>query len=94
MCVEPFIGFADQLTVKPLLAATRLIARHEQDGPSLRVESESHAPDPISGVKAQFLHIRVSGILERIDTRASKIRTEPLEQARQDQEFRLELVGK
>lgn len=51
MRVEALVSFADQFAVKPLLAAARFVARYEQDGSSFRVESESHAPNPVRGIK-------------------------------------------
>jgi hypothetical protein len=51
MSVKTCIGLVYQLAVKSLFAAARLVTRHQKNGLSMRVESESHTPDAISGVK-------------------------------------------
>ena len=45
MSVKTSVGYFDQATVKPLLAATRFVAGHQEDGLALRVESEGYTPD-------------------------------------------------
>jgi hypothetical protein len=55
--VKTLVGRFDQLTVKPFLAAAGLVARYEKNGLAVRIESEGHPPDTISGVKSQFLHV-------------------------------------
>jgi hypothetical protein len=45
MSVKTSVGYFDQAAVKPLVAATRLVAGHQEDGLTLRVESEGYTPD-------------------------------------------------
>jgi hypothetical protein len=45
MSVKTSVGYFDRATVKPLLAATRLVSGHQEDGLALRVESEGYTPD-------------------------------------------------
>lgn len=92
MLVKPLVSFADQLAVKPLLAAARFVTRNEQDAPVFRIERESSTPDSVRGVKAQLLHVRAPGILERISTRASEFRSKLLEQARQGKNLVLDFL--
>ena len=51
MSVKTCIGLVYQLPVKSLFAAARLVTGHQKNGLSIRVESESHTPDAISGVE-------------------------------------------
>jgi len=61
MTLEPFIGPCNQLLIEALPAATRLISGHEQDCLPVGVECKSDAPDPVSGIALQLLHVRISG---------------------------------
>jgi hypothetical protein len=45
MRIEPLIGFADQLAIKPSFAAAGLVAGHQQNRLALGVEGEGDTPD-------------------------------------------------
>ena len=41
MRIEQFVGFGDQLFVKPLLTDTRLVARNQKDARSIRMKANA-----------------------------------------------------
>jgi hypothetical protein len=61
--IKSLVGISDQLAVKPLLAAARLVATDQKYGPSLWIEGKSYAPYCVRGFKPQFFHVRVTGAL-------------------------------
>ena len=80
MGVKPVVRPCDELFVEPRLAAAGFIAREKENGLTLRVEGKSHAPFAVRRTETQFLHIRVTGIVQRIDARPSQLRPESLEE--------------
>jgi hypothetical protein len=67
MGVKPIVRFGYQLFIETLLASAGFVAGNKEDGLALGVESESDAPLTVCGTQAQFFHIRVTGIVQRID---------------------------
>jgi hypothetical protein len=78
---ESAIGAPDKLSVEAGLCKPSLIANGQQDGLSPGIESEGHAPHPTVGTKSQFLHIRVPGAFERVDSRSTELWSELCEKA-------------
>jgi hypothetical protein len=66
MSGQTFVGYFDQATVKPLLAATRLVAGRQKDGLALGIESEGYTSDATGRGKPQPLHIRVTRSVESV----------------------------
>src|SRR4051794_17691786 len=82
MLAKSLVSFCDEVAVKSFLAAARLVSRNQKDGSPFRVEREGQAPDTVSRVKPQLLHIRVEGAIERIGARSAESRTELRQQQR------------
>jgi hypothetical protein len=89
MFVEPLVRLLDELSVKTSLTASR----HQQDGPAFGVEGERDAPDPVGGIEAQLLHVRVLGAVQGIDAGASELRPEGLQELGVGEQFILNLLG-
>src|SRR5262245_39244016 len=87
MRVEPFVGFGDKLSVKALLAPSRLVAGDEQDGLAPGIEGESDSPFAVRRGKTQLLHVRMTGAGQRIDARSAELRAELLEKPGQSENF-------
>jgi hypothetical protein len=71
--IKPTVSPANQFAVKSPFAATGFVAGDQQDRAALRVESECNTPDAVLRIEAQFLHIRVAGILQRVYARSSQL---------------------
>jgi hypothetical protein len=52
MGIKTFVSPVDQLTIEPFFADTGLIACNQENGFTVRVESESHPPNTVSRVKS------------------------------------------
>src|SRR5579871_3209539 len=78
MGVKPGVRLCYELFVEPLLAAAGFITRDKENSPAFRVEGKSHAPFAVRSTETQFLHIRVTGIVQRIDARTPQLRPELL----------------
>jgi hypothetical protein len=78
---ESAIGAPDQISVEADFCNPSLIANGQQDGFSPGIESESHAPYTTVGTESQFLHVRVSGALERVGSRSTELWSELCEKA-------------
>src|SRR6202044_1941122 len=74
-----------------LLATAGFVTSYQQYGSALRIKRESHSPYTTRRVEPQLFHVRVPGILKRIDARAAEIRSELLEQAAESQNLILNI---
>jgi hypothetical protein len=88
MCIEAVVGLPDQFPIEAPFANTGFVASDEEDGSPSRVESECHTPLTICRAETKLLHIRIPGALQRIDSRPTQSRPEPLQEACQRQNFR------
>jgi hypothetical protein len=61
MSVESRISFLDELEVKALFAASRLVSGNQKNGLSRQIEGKRHSSYSSSGIEPQFLHVRVPG---------------------------------
>ena len=93
MFVEPLVCLPDELFVKTSLAASRLVSRYQQNGTALGVEGECNAPDPVGGIEAQLLHVRVLRALQRIHAGAPELRPEGLQELGVGEQLVLNLLG-
>src|ERR1043166_4118029 len=66
------MGLRVQALVETVLAHSRLVAGHKQDGVAVRIEGKSHAPDAARCIETKLLQVGVSGALERIAVRPPK----------------------
>ena len=57
MRIEQFVGFGDQLFVKPLLTDTRLVARNQKDARSIRIERERNTHHLVRRISPELLHV-------------------------------------
>ena len=87
MAVEALIGLSYQLSIKALFTPARLVTRDQKDSPALWVESESNAPNSISGIESQLLHVCVAGAFQSIDAGSTELRTKLFEQFSVSQQF-------
>jgi hypothetical protein len=67
MSSESKVRFADQFAVKSLVGAAGFISCREQNGLTLQIKSEGDAPLAIRCAEAKLLHVRMTGVGERID---------------------------
>jgi len=74
------VGLVDQLAVKASFRDARFAAAAEDDRSAFRIERKSKASDAIRCIKAQFLHIRMTRVLESIRARPPQRRTKPFKQ--------------
>src|SRR5580704_13274203 len=91
--IKSSVGLCDELAIKSLLPAARLISRDQKYRIAFRVECEGDAPDAVCGVKAQLLHIRVARTLEGIDARPAKLRAKLLQQQGMSAQLTLHVIG-
>ena len=54
MRIEAFIGFADQLSIKPLLTSSRFVTGNQQDRPAPWIESECYPPHAVGRIETKF----------------------------------------
>src|SRR5437762_622350 len=85
MSVETAISLSDQFAVEPLFAAARFISCDEEDRLPLRIKSKGHPPLAISRAEAQFFHVGVPRVIQRINSRPVQLRSELLKKPSQCQ---------
>ena len=71
MCIESLICRPDQLTIETALTTSGFVAGYQENCLPIWIERECNAPYSICGREAQFLHIGVLRILQRINVRTS-----------------------
>ena len=93
MGIKPVVRFSDELFIEPLLASAGFVACDKEDGLTLRVEGESHAPLTIRRTEAKLFHIGVTGIVQRIDARTPQLRPELLQEPCVGKDFGSYVLG-
>ena len=73
MAVVAQVSFSNQFAVKASLTGAGFIRSDQKDGALRRIESESNSPNAIGGIKAQFLHVRVTRSFQSIDAFAASL---------------------
>ena len=94
MSIKTLVGYTDQLPIETFFTNARFIPRGKQDCAPTGIEREGHAPDAVSGVEAQFLHVRMLRPIERVHPWTAKRGTKFFEQARTGQNFVVHSFGK
>ena len=93
MFIEPGVRPLDQLSVKTSFVYPRFVTGHEKDSLPLGVKSKSDSPHPVTGLKAQLLHVGVARPVQGIHPRAAQRRSECLQQLRLRKQFILHCGG-
>ncbi len=60
MLFEPFVRYADQISIKTILVHSRFATANQKNCFTFDVEGKSNAPFAIDGRKTQLLHIRIA----------------------------------
>jgi hypothetical protein len=87
---SPDVGNCDQSFVKAFLICATFVPGHKQDRISLRIKCKGHTPDLALPRKTQFLHVGVSGAVQRIHSWSPKIWAEFNQQFRVSQHLILQ----
>ena len=97
MRIEQFVGFGDQLFVKPLLTDTRLVARNQKDARSIRIERERNTHHLVRRISPKLLHVGMLRSIERIRMRPCQSWPKQLQQFHFGDDFGLAIcvqIGK
>ena len=85
MRVKTLIRLPNQFAVETLFAPARFVSRHQQNRLASAIKSESHSPFTIRCAESQFLHVRMPGAFQSIDTGPAQLRSKLLQNDRQRQ---------
>ena len=83
MSLETLVGLAYQFAVKALLAPARFVSSYQQNRIADWVKREGNSPFTICCVESQFLHVCMTGTLERVCMRPSEQKPKLFKQKRQ-----------
>ena len=87
MSGESRVGIRNQSPIKPILAATRLVAGHQQYGLPRRIKRKRGSPHAVISIEAKLLHVGMLRTLERIHAWASSLRSELFQNFRLRKQF-------
>jgi hypothetical protein len=91
MRIEAFVGLADQIPIKALLASAGFIASDQQDGVLPRIEGERQPLFASLRTEAQLLHVGVARPFWCIHPRPAEVWSKLLQQARQGKDLCLHI---